>query len=264
MTDNVPLNTSSIIRSTHHNIKNIKNEYLGLVSQYIYELYPLLVIDKEWDMPKTWGISSYGELVSQIVNNLLNNTTRNNENKNSILVSTISKFLLSRDLESHRLIFPGSIIEELLILVDEFVNHQEILDFTDYVLIEYSVDISLIMTETAIMEQMFFAAWDIYFQLCAQYPDLELHDPHVRAENINKIKCFDPRNILPLKYFKSSERFLMEDRIIMCINGTYPDLITLCLKAIQLYKNNEKSGSSSNRFVNIIHSQILENQQRLM
>jgi hypothetical protein len=234
--------------------EEIRNQYLTMAAEYILQCAPLIVIQKEWDLPETWNIPPYGEMVKKIIDSSLDGL-----NEAHILSNLVSPNLLRRDLFFNTLDIPGAIQAELDILVDGFKYHPTTKHFIETSLIHSQSHRRALQSvmDFDLSDRMFCAAWEIYFQVLEHNTGIELRSPEIREQSLKRL-AFSSEHIILQPEFDGGRKFSIEDRIIMWINGTYPDLITLCLKALQLHQNGEKLGSSQNQMVNSIHSQIVD------
>jgi len=230
------------------------DEYLNLAAQYVLNTVPLIVFQKQWDIPKTWEIFSYEDMINNIVEKSIAGMK-----DIEILTEIVGQNLLTRDSVSNGLKLPQTIQTELDILIDGFKHHQKTINFLKYMegtLLDFNTIRGI--TDHQLSERMFYAVWEIFFQTIAINTDIDIINPeeNVRADNLSRLR-FNVNNITLIKKFGRIEKFTLEENVIMHINRTYPDLIILCLNALQIYRSGEIPDSNTHPIVDAVYSHIV-------
>jgi hypothetical protein len=239
--------------STERIKERVREIYIRLASSFVLESHPLIVIEKGWDVSEIWGMSSYSDVLTEIVDSQLK------KDDSEKLTDIIGTNLLNRDNEEKRLVLPESIQAILVSILTDFENLNIITNIDSILQHNVGFRAECVVSDSDLMDCMFYTAWSIFFQLVSLYPQFDFQNPLDKTDLRERLaRIFDPQMIKVVPYFDSRMRHLMEDQIIMYINGSYSEIIDICLQAIVMYRAGDRVNSNSNPTVNSIHSQIIQ------
>jgi hypothetical protein len=229
---------------------------IQLVADYILTHHIVIANDLEWDMPQEWNVPEQSMVLTEIVDRTLNDTEQNLNNTLKVVNEVTKEYLLTRNEKTNRLDIPQKMLDESSTYLSELERTDEWSKLIDELEAIFGGQVSqTVITRNELVECVFFAAWDYYFQIIKTHTseDVDLNHPQKFKSNltVNKSKLA----VRPV--LNNNNRHQIEDMIILHVNKFYSELLCVGIQAFQMYHSDMKVGSNRSAIVNSIHSQIV-------